>query len=168
MLSVYIVASWVALQVVDILVDNFGLPEWFPAFALGLLIIGLPIVLATAFVQEGGPARVSDEPGLADLEKIFSEREEEPGTEQGRAYSLFTWRNAITGGILAFALWGVVAAGWILFGETAPRGGGDPDPSRPSLAVLPFDNLSPDEENAYFAAGIHEEILTQLSKIAGI
>ncbi len=37
-----------------------------------------------------------------------------------------------------------------------------------SIAVLPFDNLSPDPDNAYFAAGIHDEILNQLAKIRGI
>jgi len=52
-LGIYAVGAWVALQVVDVLTQNFGLPDWFPAFALGLLVIGLPIVLATAFVQEG-------------------------------------------------------------------------------------------------------------------
>jgi tetratricopeptide (TPR) repeat protein len=36
---------------------------------------------------------------------------------------------------------------------------------KPSIAVLPFDNLSPVAENAYFAAGIHEDILTSLSKV---
>jgi TolB-like protein len=34
-----------------------------------------------------------------------------------------------------------------------------------SVAVLPFENLSPDPDNAYFAAGIHEEVLNQLAKI---
>ncbi len=34
-----------------------------------------------------------------------------------------------------------------------------------SIAVLPFENLSPDPDNAYFAAGVHEEILNQLTKI---
>jgi serine/threonine protein kinase/tetratricopeptide (TPR) repeat protein len=38
----------------------------------------------------------------------------------------------------------------------------------PSLVVLPFDNLSPDPDDAYFAAGIQEEIRTQLSKVSGI
>src|SRR5438128_1181888 len=36
------------------------------------------------------------------------------------------------------------------------------------VAVLPFENLSPDPENAYFAEGIHEEILTRLASIAGL
>jgi adenylate cyclase len=40
--------------------------------------------------------------------------------------------------------------------------------AKPSIAVLPFDNLSPLEENAYFAAGIHEDILTSLSKVPNL
>ena len=43
-----------------------------------------------------------------------------------------------------------------------------PSVARPSLAILPFRNLSPDPDNAFFAAGIHEELLTQLAKVEGI
>ncbi|NIP60269.1 MAG: hypothetical protein GWM92_18730 [Gemmatimonadetes bacterium] len=68
----------------------------------------------------------------------------------------------------ALAGWGLVAAGWILFGDGARQDATDSSSFRPSLAVLPFDNLSPDPDNAYFAAGIHEEVLTQLSRIEGI
>ena len=39
-LGIYLVGSWIALQVVDVLANNFGLPTWFPSFALALLIIG--------------------------------------------------------------------------------------------------------------------------------
>ena len=39
---------------------------------------------------------------------------------------------------------------------------------RPSVAVLPFDNLSPSDEDAYLADGVHEEILTRLSKISAL
>jgi tetratricopeptide (TPR) repeat protein len=52
-LSVYLVGSWVALQVVESISESAGLPDWAPPFALILLIIGLPVVLATAVVQEG-------------------------------------------------------------------------------------------------------------------
>ena len=55
-LSIYVVASWGVLSLVDTLGGALGLPEWFPAFALALLIVGLPIVLATAFVHERGDA----------------------------------------------------------------------------------------------------------------
>ncbi len=36
------------------------------------------------------------------------------------------------------------------------------------MAALPFDNLSPDPDDAYFAAGVHEEILTHLARVAGL
>jgi TolB-like protein len=44
-----------------------------------------------------------------------------------------------------------------------PEGDGSP-----SIAVLPFDNLSPDPEDAFFAGGLHDELLTQLFKVAGL
>ena len=52
-LGIYVLASWAVLQVVDTLGGALRLPEWIEPMALVLLIIGLPIVLATAFVQEG-------------------------------------------------------------------------------------------------------------------
>ncbi|NIP60412.1 MAG: hypothetical protein GWM92_00535, partial [Gemmatimonadetes bacterium] len=68
-LSIYLVGSWVALQVVESLTESAGLPDWVPSFALVLLLIGLPIVMATAFVQEGmgggGEAAESEAPDAA-------------------------------------------------------------------------------------------------------
>ena len=57
-LGIYLAGSWIALQVVAQLADSVGFPDWVEPFALVLLVIGLPIVMATAFVQEGvAPAR---------------------------------------------------------------------------------------------------------------
>ncbi|UCC74063.1 MAG: hypothetical protein JSV86_05750 [Gemmatimonadota bacterium] len=58
-LGIYLVGAWIAFQIVQTLTEGLGLPDWFPGFALGLLILLLPVVLATAFVQEGvrGPRR---------------------------------------------------------------------------------------------------------------
>lgn len=44
----------------------------------------------------------------------------------------------------------------------------EPVPAPSSIAVLPFHNLSPDPDDAYFAVGLHEAILSQLTKIGGI
>ena len=52
-LEIYLAASWGAPQVVDTVVETANLPEWLPGMALVLLIIGLPVVLGTAFVQGG-------------------------------------------------------------------------------------------------------------------
>lgn len=143
-LSVYLVTSWGVLEVVDVLAQSYGLPDWAPPFALVLLLIGLPIVLATAIVQEGGPSQekwtVSDsgsgdgdvlggaEPRLLHLEANEPERPEASGSVQEREgaqkhtkdllETLFTWRNAILGGVLAFALLGVVVAGYFVLWAT--------------------------------------------------
>jgi TolB-like protein/Tfp pilus assembly protein PilF len=62
------------------------------------------------------------------------------------------------------ALWGVIAAGLVLTG-TYERVAED---ERRSIAVLPFDNISPDPGDAYFAAGMHDEIIAQLGKIQSL
>ena len=103
-LGVYAAGSWFVLQVVDLLADNVGLPPWVFTFALTLLIIGLPIVGATAYLQGMGQAQRTDD-----------------APRKGGTRSLFTWRNAILVGAAAFAFWGVVAAGWLLLGKLGPE-----------------------------------------------
>ena len=61
-LGIYVVSGVAVYQVMQSLTEGLGLPSWFPALAIVLLLIGLPIVLATAFVQEGGPGREALEP----------------------------------------------------------------------------------------------------------
>ncbi len=167
-LGIYVVGSWLVLQVVDTLAGALNLPDWAPPLALFLLIVGLPIVLATAVIQgtsaptsgTGGEAAGVASPDLAAAPAsagLASEAERQ----------LFTWRNAILGGGAAFALWGIVAAGWLAF-KGAPAGFGGEGEGVPSLAALPFDNLSGDPEDIYFTDGIHEEILTRLARIDGL
>jgi len=137
-LGIYAVASWAVLQVVDTLGGALNLPDWFPSFALALLIVGLPIVLATAFIQEGVSGHDSSGPAQA------------PSSGPSRGTGLFTWRNAFGGGVLAFALWGVVAAGWILFGGGTPASQStavaDGEPVTQRLFVMPLDNVTDDPE----------------------
>jgi TolB-like protein/Tfp pilus assembly protein PilF len=150
-LGIYAVGAWVALQIVDVLAQNFGLPEWFPAFALALLVIGLPIVLATAVAQRAGsPVAASPD-------------DSSPSASSGGP--LLTWRNAILGGVSAFALWGVVAAGWMLLGPEAGTAAAESTRDLRSVAVLPFATRSSSEEDEYFVEGMHDDLLTQLAKI---
>ncbi len=110
-LGIYLAASWIVLQVVDVVGNNFGLPEWVAPAALILLLLGLPVVLATAFVQEGLTAK---EPppapqSLADAGEVPPALPRAPSGARG----LFTWRRALLGGVAAFALLGLAAAGWL-------------------------------------------------------
>lgn len=105
-LGIYLVGSWVAYQVVLSLVEGLGLPHWVPPMAVVLFVIGLPIVVATAIVQEGLPD-AGETAALAAASERTGTAEESTGL--GR---LFTWRGAISGGVLAFALLGVAVAGF--------------------------------------------------------
>ena len=153
-LSVYLVGSWGSLQVVEGVTENAGLPDWVPPFALILLIIGLPVVLATAIVQEGvsgsGEKEAPEAEGIAPnpgrssvAKRAAPERRETdgalpeapagvgrldaqgpsgsgaPGEEpdpgpQSVRQRLFTWRNAVAGGVAAFALLGIAVAGYFV------------------------------------------------------
>jgi serine/threonine-protein kinase len=156
-LGIYLVGAWVAFQGIEALVSALGLPEWVPGFALVLLVVGLPIVLATAFVQEGVGAQAAPA-------EIPSASEAEAATTPGDASGLhlvLTWRNVMLAGALVFGLAGIVAAGWLLTGGgTAPS----PETIR-SIAVLPFADMSPGGDQEYFSDGMSEELINRLSKI---
>jgi len=114
-LGIYMAGSWVVLQVVDQLVESAGLPDWVSAFALVLLLIGLPIVLGTAFVQEGTPG---DGAGASEAaprpESSDAAAASATVTSDGAAHHrLLTWRNAIVGGVLAFVMLLIVSAGFM-------------------------------------------------------
>lgn len=118
-LGIYLAGSWVALQVVDVLKQNLGLPPWAFSLALTLLIIGLPVVAATAWLQEraradGVAARVGRETGTSATER-----------RTGGLPGWFTWRNALLGGLGAMALWGVVATAWLVRDRGSAEGAGD-------------------------------------------
>ena len=71
-LGIYVVASWLVLQVIETLDGMVTLPEWFAGLAIGFLVLGFPIVLATAFIQEGGPGRDAGDVEMA-IEREFGE-----------------------------------------------------------------------------------------------
>lgn len=155
-LGIYVGASWIVLQVVDVLTQNMGLPPWVFSFAVILLVIGLPIVGTTAYLQGLGTTPVSEGSGRKGASVT--------------PHILFTWRNAIVGGVGALALWGVVAAGWMLLGRSAA--GSTPESGATaaardlrSVAVLPFATRSSADDDRYFSEGMHDDLLTQLSKI---
>jgi len=124
-LGLYLAGSWVALQVVEQLAEAAALPDWVHPFSLVLLILGFPIVMATAFVQEGvrrdpragaagdgeGAEPVDAAPNDAGGEAARPEaaRREAPRW----AHGVLTWRNAIIGGVLAFALLGLGTLGYM-------------------------------------------------------
>jgi TolB-like protein len=157
-LGIYLAGSWIALQVVEIVVETASLPDWLPGMALVLLIIGLPVVMATAFVSGGASEPVP-------IEESTRASEPAPAPKAGPA-SLLTWRFALGGGVAASAFWGLVAAILLLNGGMG-SGTGDGE-GRLAIAVLPFASAGADEDDESFALGIHDDVLTQLSKVGSL
>ena len=80
---------------------------------------------------------------------------------------LWRWsrRNPIFTGMAALLLTLGIAVGVLIWkGEVAPENGDAP----PGIAVLPFESLSPDKENAFFAGGIYDGVSTKLAKVADL
>jgi len=117
-LAIYVAAAWIVLQVVEVLVGAYGLPPWFPGLAAALLLIGLPLVLATAFVQEGGPVTRGTDPTL--LPEAAATPIQLEGTSVGEGArgvrKILTWRSALGVGVSLVAIWGVAAAIWLFTG----------------------------------------------------
>jgi tetratricopeptide (TPR) repeat protein len=130
-LGIFLAVGWVVLQVVEVLTETAGLPDWTPTMALVLLLLGLPVCVATAFVQEGMPggdrgagARPfpDERPGQAAARATAGSASAEaeapanlaagtgsldrPSSRPRRTKRLLTWRNAVLGGIGAFTLLG--------------------------------------------------------------
>lgn len=108
---VFLGTAVATLEGVDLATEHLGLPDWvFPGAAL-LLLLGLPVIIITAFLQAGGPL-------------AFPQRSEADGTEPELPVTLaevaavargwLTWRKAIMGGLLAFALLGIATTGHVL------------------------------------------------------
>ena len=91
--AIYLGAAWAVLQAIDLFIDRLAFPSWlFPA-AFVLLSVGLPIVCATAVLQQ-----------RTQLTQRLAAAWPKP------ARALLTWRNALTAGVLAFAVLGVGSA----------------------------------------------------------
>jgi TolB-like protein len=150
----YAVVSWLLIQIATQVFPFFEIPNWAVRLVVLVLILGFPVALILSWAFEITP------------EGIKLESEIEPN----RSIARRTGRKIVA---VTIAL-AVVAAG--LFVYQLVRSKSDTSSSSPitaaiankSIAVLPFENLSSDKENAYFAAGIQDEILARLSKIADL
>lgn len=150
----YAVVAWLLIQAASIVLPTFEAPSWTMKVLLVALILGFPIavVLAWAFeITPEGIVRAEDVP----LAKSITRR-------TGRKLVGITIALAvIAAGLLAFQLLRSRMAT-----TSAPPLPAMPAMADKSIAVLPFDNLSHDPENAYFSEGIQDEILTRLAKTA--
>lgn len=167
--AAYAVTSWLLLQVAAILFPAFDAPDWAIRALFGVLVLGFPVALVVAWAYEITPEGLRRTRGGAD---------DAHADVLQRARRVGVYLNVIIVAVLAAAV-GVL--GWRLAARpggpvaerAAPAAAGAAVPTRlgapdKSIAVLPFANLSADPDNAYFSAGIRDEILTKLANLQDI
>jgi TolB-like protein/Flp pilus assembly protein TadD len=147
----YAVVGWLLVQVTTQIFPIFEIPNWAVRLIVLVIIIGFPIALVIAWAFEITPE------GIKRTEDVDVTAK----PSRGRAWIYV----AIVGALLSVSL-------FILGRYTASRAGsaeggragGTPLPEK-SIAILPFENLSEEKANAYFAEGIKDEILTKLAAV---
>jgi TolB-like protein len=145
----YGVVAWLLMQVASQIFPFFEIPNWAVRLVVLLLIIGFPVALILAWAFELTPEGI----------KRTEVADKEPAKRAGHRAWIYI---VLIGAALSVGI-------FFLGRNTASRKqAGSAELPAKSIAVLPFENLSEEKGNAYFADGIQEEILTRLAKIADL
>ncbi len=153
----YAAVGWLIIQIATSTFPVLQIPAWAMRFVVVLVLLGFPLALILAWAYEMTPEGIKRTP-------TGKSRRARPSRRVG-------W--------IVLVLVAGVAAGWLYLGLPLPfelrekflsrtpvkQEGEAPNKS---IAVLPFASLSEDKENAYFAEGIQDEILTRLAKIGDL
>ena len=149
----YAVVAWLIVQVATQVFPFFDVPNWAIRLVVILLVLGFPATMIFSWAFEITPEGIKRESEIESNESIA------PRT--GRKLVAMTV-------VLA-----VIAIGLFMFQRlrhetSAVAAAVLPTVTAKSIAVLPFENLSRDPDNAFFADGVQDEILTRLAKIADL
>lgn len=167
-MAVYGIVGFVLLQIVDLAVPALLLPEWTYRFVALILLLGFPIAIVLAWAFEMTPDGVHKTQAAA------------PG-ELGAIMDSPASQRLPAGLMALIGVAALVLGAWWVGTKTAvesdpsaadsaPADGRlsfiDPaEDARPSIAVLPFADMSPEGDQEYFSDGMTEEILNVLAKI---
>jgi TolB-like protein/Tfp pilus assembly protein PilF len=142
----YIVAGWALSQGIAQVFPIFDVPNWVIRLIVVLIIVGLPVALVLAWAFEITPE------GIKRTEDVD-----------------VTQPHSVGGAWIYIAILGAfLSIGLFFLGRytVTPTQHAGVDTSVKSIAVLPFENLSDDKQNTYFADGVQDQILTKLAKVS--
>jgi TolB-like protein/Flp pilus assembly protein TadD len=142
----YAVVAGGIIQLASAVFPAWELPNWALRLVVVLLLAGFPIALVLAWAFDVTPAGI--------------QTTEEAAPRPAGQTLLRRRRNVFLLGSLGIAV--SLIAGFLILPRASARR------IDKSIAVLPFENLSDDKENAYFADGIQDDVLTNLSKIGDL
>lgn len=169
----YVIVAWLLIQIVATVFPILALPDWTVRFITIVIIIGFPIAIFLAWAYELTPE------GIKPTQSVDPEESITKSTGQKLNYIIIS--------LMALAIVFLVIDNYVLVEkgsvESVEKTKAQPVSKQTppkekatkllnilpnSVAVLPFENMSPDKNNAYFAAGLHEEILNQLAKLKNL
>jgi TolB-like protein len=159
--AAYVVAGWVILQIAVTLETTLSLPAWFDTIVFSFLVVGFPVALVASWFFEFTPEGIKRTIASGDGALI------KPQTADIVVAAAMVLVLVV---VLVQAVMPRDIAPVAATSTTAEAPKPEPEPVVPeaSVAVLPFENLSADKDNAFFAAGIQDEILTRLTKIGSL
>jgi TolB-like protein/Tfp pilus assembly protein PilF len=157
----YAIVAWLLIEVASVILPTFKTPEWVMQAFTSLVILGFPLALILAWAFELTPEGIKRETAVDRSESI----------------------THVTGRKLDFAIIGLLVLAVVYFAadkfvlevepeqaEVVAKKAPGPESvvREKSVAVLPFENQSQDAANEPFTIGIHDDILTQISKIRAL
>ncbi|MGI9263788.1 MAG: tetratricopeptide repeat protein, partial [Gammaproteobacteria bacterium] len=150
----YLVVTWLLLQVVDVIAPMLNLPDWVGRLVLLLLLVGFPIALIFAWAFDLTPQGIQRDSGVAGAAV----------TGKPRVFDAVIFAVLVLG--LGYLAWARLASNdesmEVAVTNASATAAGT------SIAVLPFVNMSADEDQEYFSDGISEELLNVLAEIPGL
>src|SRR6184192_972362 len=142
----YAVVGWLIAQIATQIFPFLEIPNWVVRLVIVLIAIGFPIALVIAWAFEATPEGIKR---TEDVDLVVA-------AKQSKKH---VW-------IYVVVIGAAISIGLFFVGRYSARNGSSgSELSAKSIAVLPFDNLSRDPDNAFFAEGVQDEILTQLAKV---
>jgi len=154
----YAIVAWLLIQAASILFPTFEAPPWVMKVFVTAVILGFPVALILAWAFELTPE------GIKRAEEIPPRESKTP--RAGRKWTAIIVAAAVLAtALLAFQF---ARTRKPATAELPKQIGPTAATTDKSVAVLPFENLSSDKENAFFAQGIQDEIITTLSRISGL
>ena len=151
----YAVVAWLLIQVATQVFPFLEIPNWATRLVIMLVALGFPVALILAWAFELTPEGIKRAEDVSQAE-AFSSR------KRGK------WMIAVV--VVAMAALALLIM-QLVKNRSRPATVEIPSNNaipQKSIAVLPFENLSRDPDNAFFASGIQEEILTRLAKISAL
>ena len=141
--AAYVVGSWLIAQVADLVTDAFSLPDWVMQMVIILLVLGLPVAVFLAWAFELTPE------GVKKAHEVSEATPRAPGA--GRILNVVTIVMLLIA--VSWLAWDKIHRSPVIIASVDK-----------SIAVLPFNDFSPDGNHSWFADGLTEEILNSLAR----